>query len=174
MRLLRKVVVVLLMLVAGNATAEACKPLSQRISEGVNLVCVEEVTHLSTSGVNLYLEIDNATCHRLVISEAEVDVVAKGEVLATISLRDKVVVRGRRTSTILVPLRFKARSSFVFVRLLQRALEPDSDITLNYRIKGGTALFRRRFKAEGVAIEELLRVSQFSANALGELEAMLR
>ena len=174
MRLLRRVVVVLLVLVAGNATAEACKPLWQRISEGVSLVCVEDVTHLSTSGMNLYLAVDNATCHRLVISEAEVDVVAKGEVLATISLRDKVVVRGRCTSTILVPLRFKARSSFVFVRLLRRALSPDSDITLNYRIKGGTALFRRRVAAEGVAIEEVLRISQFSAAALGELEAMLK
>ena len=166
MKLLQRIILIVAIVAMGNATAEACKPIAERIAEGVDLVRVVDVTHLSTSGMNLYLEVDNDTCHRLVISDAEVDVISKGEVLATISLRDKVVIKGKRSSTILVPLRFKARSSFLVARLVTRALDPDSDITLDYRMRGGIAIFRRRIEGEGVAVQELLRNSEFSASTL--------
>jgi hypothetical protein len=45
--------------------------------------------------MNLYVEVNNETLHRFVISEAELDIVSKGDVVATISLRDKVVIKGR-------------------------------------------------------------------------------
>lgn len=173
MRWLCRIFLIVAMFVASSAVAEACKPLSERIAEGVRLVRIVDVTHLSTSGMNLYIEVDNDTCHRLVVSDAEIDIVDRGETLATISLRDKVVVKGKRTSTILVPLRFKARSSFVFVRILRRALDTESSITLNYRIKGGTALLRSTIEAKEIAAQETLSRSEFSAAILHELEAFL-
>jgi hypothetical protein len=106
--------------------------------------------------MNLYVEVDNKTLHRFVISEAEMDIVSKGDVVATISLRDKVVIKGRRSSTVLVPLRFKARSSFVLGRLLARIVGKSEAMTLNYNIKGGIGPFRRTFEAEGITIDELL------------------
>lgn len=163
---------VVTMLVA-CARAEACKPLSERMAEGVSLVGVVDVTHLSTSGMNLYIEVDNDTCHRLVVSRAEIDVVEDGENVVTISLRDKVVVRGRCTSKVLIPLRFNARSSFALARTLRRALEAENGITLNYRIRGGTSLFRRNAEAEGVAITELLANAPIAAAALEGLEQYL-
>lgn len=173
MRWLCRIFLIVAMFVASSSVAEACKPLSERIAEGVRLVRIVDVTHLSTSGMNLYIEVDNDTCHRLVVSDAEIDIVDNGETLATISLRDKVVVKGKRTSTILVPLRFKARSSFVFARILRRTLDTESTVTLNYRIKGGTALLRSRFEAEDVAAQRVLSSSEFSAATLHELERFL-
>ena len=173
MKWLCRVFLIVVLLMASSAVAEACKPIAERIAERIKLVRVADVTHLSTSGMNLYLEVDNDTCHRLVVSDAEVDIVDKGEVLATISLRDKVVVKGKRTSTVLVPLRFKSRSSFAFLRILRRSLDRESGITLDYRIKGGTAIFRRTFKGEDVAVQQLLNNSEFSATALRELESFL-
>ena len=144
------------MLVVGCGTAEACKPMAERIKERVHLVGVRDVTHLSTSGMNLYVEVDNDTIHRFVINDAEMDILSKGEVIATISLRDKVVIKGHRSSTVLVPLRFKARSSFVLGRLLTRLLGDSDAMTLNYTIRGGIGPFRRTFEAEGLMIDELL------------------
>ena len=80
-----RISLIVVMLVASSAVAEACKPLAERIAEGVKFVRVADVTHLSTSGMNLYLEVDNDTCHRLVVSAAEVDIIDQGEVLATIA-----------------------------------------------------------------------------------------
>jgi LEA14-like dessication related protein len=173
MKWLCRISLIVVMLVASSAVAEACKPLAERIAEGVKLVRVADVTHLSTSGMNLYLEVDNDTCYRLVVSDAEVDIIDKGEVLATISLRDKVVVKGKRTSTILVPLRFKSRSSFALLRILRRSLDKESGITLDYRIRGGIGVFRRTFEAEDVAVEQLLNNSELSTATLRELEGFL-
>lgn len=173
MKWLRRVFLIVVLLMASSAVAEACKPIAERIAERVKLVRVADVTHLSTSGMNLYLEVDNDTCHRLVVSRAEIDVVEDGENVVTISLRDKVVVRGRRTSKVLIPLRFNARSSFALHRTLRRALEAENGITLNYRIRGGTSLFRRNAEAEGVAITELLANAPIAAAALEGLEQYL-
>ena len=168
-----RVVLIAVALMTCSHGTRACKPLSERMAEGVSLVGVVDVTHLSTSGMNLYIEVDNDTCHRLVVSRAEIDVVEDGENVVTISLRDKVVVRGRRTSKVLIPLRFNARSSFALHRTLRRALEAENGITLNYRIRGGTGLVRRNVEAEGVAISELLANSPLSAATLQELEQYL-
>ncbi len=147
---------IVVMLAVGCGTAEACRPMSERIKERVHLVGVRDVTHLSTSGMNLYVEVNNETLHRFVISDAEIEIVSNGDVVATISLRDKVVIKGRRSSTVLVPLRFKARSSFALGRLLVRLLGNSEALTLNYSIKGGVGPFRRTFEAEGIMIDELL------------------
>ena len=156
MKLCRHILMVAMLMVAFCNTAEACKPIAQRIREGLHLVGVSNVTHLSTSGMNLYVEIDNDTCHKLVVSDAEVDIMARGEVLATISLRDKVVVRRRATQEVLIPLRFKTRSAFVLSHLLSRIMNESGELTLNYRIRGGTALFKRNIAQQGVVVKSLM------------------
>ena len=58
---MHRVFLIGVMLMASSAVAEACKPIAERIAERVKLVRVADVTHLSTSGMNLYLEVDNDT-----------------------------------------------------------------------------------------------------------------
>lgn len=154
-RLARLLAVVALLLSCSVARVEACKPMVERVLQRVEVVGVTDITHLSTSGMNLYIEVDNSSLHRLVVKEGEVDILSKGEVIATISLRDRVEVRGRRTSEVLVPLRFRARSSFVLGSLLKR-LASEEDLRLSYRIRGGTGLFKRTLAAEDVSAGELL------------------
>ena len=153
--LARLLVVVALLLSCSVARAAACRPMAERVLQRVEVVGVADITHLSTSGMNLYIEVDNDSMHRLVVKEGEVDILSKGEVIATISLRDKVVVRGRRTSMVLVPLRFKARSSFVLGSLLKR-LATEEDMRLSYRIRGGTGMIKRTLAAEDITVGELL------------------
>ena len=83
------------------------------------------------------------------------EILSRGEVIATVSLRDRVVIKGRRTSTVLVPLRVKARSSFVLGNLLKR-LASEEDMRLNYRICGGTGMYKRTLAAEDITVGELL------------------
>lgn len=154
-RLARLLAVVALLLSCSVARVEACKPMVERVLQRVEVVGVTDITHLSTSGMNLYIEVDNSSLHRLVVKEGEVDILSKGEVVATISLRDRVEVRGRRTAEVLVPLRFRARSSFVLGSLLKR-LASEEDLRLSYRIRGGTGLFKRTLAAEDVSAGELL------------------
>ncbi|MBO5881876.1 MAG: hypothetical protein J6Q21_01390 [Alistipes sp.] len=166
---LYRYILVVMMLLASCPSAEACKPIAERIREGLHLDGVSDVTHLSTSGMNLYVEIDNDTWHRLVVSDAEVEVVAHGEVLATISLRDKVVIRRRMTQEVLLPLRFKTRSAFVLTSLLTRIMNEGGGLTLNYRIRGGTALFKRTMTKQGVAIKSLMENSILPPSLIEEV-----
>lgn len=144
------------MLTTWCGTVEAREPLSERIMSKVHFVRVVDVTHLSTSGMNLYVEIENETGHRLVFTDAEIDILSHGELMATISLRDKVVLKRRSTNTVLVPLRFKSRSSFVLGRLLTRVLSFDADITINYRFRGGIGPFRQTFEQKDIDVKKLL------------------
>lgn len=155
MRLARLLVTVALVISCFGARAMACKPMVERVLQRVEVVGVVDITHLSTSGMNLYVEVNNNSLHRLVVKEGEIDILSKGEVIATISLRDRVEVRGRRTSEVLVPLRFRARSSFVLGSLLKR-LASEEDLRLSYRIYGGTGMYKRTLAAEDITVGELL------------------
>ena len=134
-----------------SISAYATLPKPQEIIKKVHVLDVADVTHLSTSGMNLYLEVENNTWHRLTISSAEVDIMVDGETLATISLRDKVVIK-RKTTIVLVPLRFKSRNSFVLGHLLHKMLANDNNITLSYRLRGGVGPFKRNFSQEEIAV----------------------
>ena len=162
-----------MMLLVGCPSAEACKPIAERIREGLHYDGVSDVTHLSTSGMNLYVDITNDTCHKLVVSSAEVDVIAGGEVLATISLRDKVVVRRKATQTLLLPLRFKTRSAFILNHLLARIMNQSGELKLNYHIRGGTALFKRTIEQENIAVDELFDNYNIPRSTISELTRMV-
>lgn len=157
------------MLTTWCGTVEAREPLSERIMSKVHFVRVVDVTHLSTSGMNLYVEIENETGHRLVFTDAEIDILSHGELIATISLRDKVVLKRRSTNTVLVPLRFKSRSSFVLGRLLTRVLSFDADITINYRFRGGIGPFRQTFEQKDIDVKKLLENFKLSEIILKQI-----
>ena len=173
MKHILRAIVVVVMLVAGSFTAEACKPLSQRIAENVKFVRVVDVTHLSTSGMNLYIEVDNDTRHKLIITEGEVDIVAKDDVVATISLRDKVVLNRNQTSVILLPLRFESQGSFALARMLKCIFDPKSDITLDYRVRAGVPAAKRTIKEEDIPVTDLLKSSAFADMALHQIERII-
>lgn len=172
MSIWRNMVVVVVLLVAALDGAVACRP--ERIVERIHFESVADVTHLSTSGANLYLVLQNDNCHRIVVSDAEFDIVSHGEVIATISLRDKVVLRRRSVGEVLVPLRFKSRSSFVLGRLVVRMLDPTSNLTIDYRLRGGVGPFRTTVAEEGVPIGEFLDSFGIGEALLEELNLLTR
>ncbi len=174
MRSLRKFLLILVAVVAWCGVAEAREPLAKRIMSKVHFERVVDVTHLSTSGMNLYLEIENETGHRLVFSEAEVDILSRGEVIATISLRDKVVLKRRSTTTVLIPLRFKSRSSFALTRLITRLLSFDVDLTIDYRIRGGIGPFRQTFEQSDIKASELFASLEVSEMILQQIEEYIK
>lgn len=135
----------------------------------------ERVTHLSTSGANLWVEVENRGCWRMVVKEAEVDILVDGTPRLTLALRDKVVVPRKSSSEVLVPLRFRSRSMLSFAGLVARiALGDREDITINYRIKAGTPLFKRRFKQEGVPLNQLMQLLSLHDGEIESLNMLLK
>ena len=135
----------------------------------------ERVTHLSTSGANLWVEVENRGCWRMVVKEAEVDILVDGTPRLTLALRDKVVVPSKSSSEILVPLRFRSRSMLSFAGLVARiALGDREDITINYRIKAGTPLFKRRFEQEGVPLNQLMQLLSLHDGEIESLNMLLK
>ena len=135
----------------------------------------ERVTHLSTSGANLWVEVENRGCWRMVVKEAEVDILVDGTPRLTLALRDKVVVPRKSSSEVLVPLRFRSRSMLSFAGLVARiALGDREDITINYRIKAGTPLFKRRFEQEGVPLNQLMQLVSLHDGEIESLNMLLK
>lgn len=135
----------------------------------------ERVTHLSTSGANLWVEVENRGCWRMVVKEAEVDILVDGTPRLTLALRDKVVVPRKSSSEVLVPLRFRSRSMLSFAGLVARiALGDREDITINYRIKAGTPLFKRRFEQEGVPLNQLMQLLSLHDGEIESLNMLLK
>ena len=135
----------------------------------------ERVTHLSTSGANLWVEVENRGCWRMVVKEAEVDILVDGTPRLTLALRDKVVVPRKSSSEVLVPLRFRSRSMLSFAGLVARiALGDREDITINYRIKAGTPLFKRIFEQEGVPLNQLMQLLSLHDGEIESLNMLLK
>lgn len=150
-------------------TAEACK-----IEDKVKFERFVKVSHLSSSGVNLWVDITNDSCHRLVIKEMELDIEIKGKSVATISLRDKVVLPRKSTSCVLIPLRFTSHSTFVLARLLWKIVDGlGEDISISYRAKAGVRLIKRRFAGDNIPVSEILTNFAISKLRLRELIDML-
>lgn len=135
----------------------------------------ERVTHLSTSGVNLWVEVENSGCWRMVIKEGEVDILVNGTPRLTLSLRDRVVVPRKSNTEVLVPLRFTSRSMLSFAGLVARiALGDREDITINYRIKAGTPLFKRTFAQEGVPLNSVLQLLALPEREIESLNMLMK
>ena len=145
------------------------------VAQRIEFSGFERVTHLSTSGANLWVEVENRGCWRMVVKEAEVDILVDGTPRLTLALRDKVVVPRKSSSEVLVPLRFRSRSMLSFAGLVARiALGNREDITINYRIKAGTPLFKRRFEKEGVPLNQLMQLLSLHDGEIESLNMLLK
>lgn len=130
----------------------------------------ERVTHLSTSGANLWVEVENKSCWRMVLKEAEVDILVDDRPRLTLSLRDRVIVPGRCSTEVMIPLRFTSRSMLSFAGLIARIAFGDrDDITVNYRIKAGTPIFKRKLVECDIPLNTLLELMALSE---GEIEIL--
>lgn len=164
--MLRRWLVVILAVVSlfvVHTTAEAAGVEKLRVNG------VVKFTHLSSSGVNVWLSVSNNTKHRLVLKRGSVDFMVGGRHVVTVSLRDKVVVR-RGTRDVLVPLRFESHTSFALVWLLREIVSDANNIYVEYDLRAGTALLRKSIKSEnGIALSKILdnfAISKDDINAL--------
>jgi hypothetical protein len=133
------------------------------------------VTHLSTSGANIYVKIDNSSIWRYVIKSGEVDILINGNRMVTFSLRDKVVIPRRKCSEILIPVRFKAQSSFALSRLLWRIISLNGDdIELSYRLRAGIGCLQKSFKEDDISMSKIFDIFAEAKSLLEELWNMIR
>jgi hypothetical protein len=161
------IIVVVLSLACHTAEAKGHIP-------GVSVEGVERVTHLSTSGMNLWVEVANSSCWRMVVAEAEVDIFVGGTKRLTIALRDRVVVPRRATSEVLVPLRITSHSMFSLVSIIGRiAMGNREDITIDYSVRAGTPLFKRTLSQRGVPLDVLLQQLSLPDSEIGILKQLI-
>lgn len=197
------IVALLVTLFTGTATLTAApcvKAIERAVMERVEVEDISRVTHLSTSGANLWVVVRNDSGARLVIKSGELDILVDGEVRATIALRDKVVIRRRSHDEVLLPLRFRSRNTLALATLLRSLLRnawegtgdisdgvgtnrigaplnnagrSGNDITISLRVRGGTALFKRTVVLEGMSLGEALSTLGISRDMLAEVERLL-
>lgn len=135
---------------------------------------VSRVTHISSSGMNLWLDVRNERCSRLVLKRGEVEIKVDGRTRVVVSLRDKVVVRGRSSEEVLIPLRFKLRTTFALGSILRKVITKDmEDITISYEVRGGTMLFRRTLRGEDVVLRDVVESLGISERVLTQLESYI-
>lgn len=145
----------MLLLLVAPSRLSAQSPEAESIGRGIHFESFTRATHLSTSGMNLWVAISNNTRHRIVIKEAELEVHIGGRTASTISLRDKVVVRRGEGREVLLPLRFRSRGAFTLNSIVNRIAANDTeDMTISYRIRGGTMLLKRTFSEQNIAMSE--------------------
>lgn len=155
------------------STAFACH--RERVPRGVSFEGIARATHISSSGMNLYVKLDNTMGRRLVITRGEVDIMLGGSIKVTISLRDKVTIAKGYNDELLLPLRFKSVSTPTIVSVLRRiASNEQQNVTISYRVRGGTQLLRKTFKEENIAISEIFNNFAISELTISDLIEFLR
>lgn len=128
------------------------------------------VTHMSSSGFNLWVEVRSDWAHTLVVKRGVVDVMMHGEKVATIELRDKIVIPKRSTTKVLIPIRFSARNTFTLQRVLRHLIEDGGlNTTISYRFRAGLKILKLNFSEKNVAVSEILDNFALSNETLREL-----
>ena len=169
MQRLRDIIAVVCFALLSVARVDACG-----VKERVAFEGFERVTHLSTSGMNLWVEVTNRGCWRMVVAEAEVDIFVDGTKRLTLSLRDRVVVPRKSTGEVLVPIRITSHSLFSIVGIIGRMAVGDrDDITISYTLRAGTPLFKRTFAEEGIPVSVLLSQLSMPDSEIGVLKQLL-
>ncbi len=132
------------------------------------------VTHVSTSGMNLWVEIRSDWAHTLIIKKGKVDIKMHGNKVATIELRDKIKIPPRSTTKVLIPLRFTSTSSFTMQYVLRHLINNRGlNTTLDYRVKAGLKVLKMNFSDKNVAVSEILNNFALSNEILGEIVQMI-
>lgn len=114
-------------------------------------------THVTASGMNLYVSIDNGLGHNIVIKSCSAVISRGGVEIMTIDLRDRVVVPKRSVSEVLLPLRFRGDSSMSILMLLRRILDgriDDLTVTLTARVR--VSVVSKTFSMQNIAMSEIL------------------
>lgn len=169
MQRLRGVITVVCFVLLATIPARACGGRGRVTFEGFS-----RVTHLSTSGMNLWVEVANSSCWRMVVAEAEVDIFVGGTKRLTIALRDRVVAPRKATSEVLVPLRITSHSMFSLVSIIGRiAMGNREDITIDYSVRAGTPLFKRTLSQRGVPLDVLLQQLSLPDSEIGILKQLI-
>ena len=169
MQRLRGVIVAVCFVLLSAVRAEACEAKERIVFEGF-----ERVTHLSTSGMNLWVELTNRSCWRMVVAEAQVEVLIDGKKRLTISLKDRVVVPGKATSTVAVPLRITSHSMFSMLSLVGRIAKGQrEDVTINYSVRAGIPLFKRSFVEHSVPLDVLMEQLALPDSEIGILKQLM-
>ena len=132
------------------------------------------ITHVSTSGMNLWVEVSSEWAHTLIVKRGKVDIMMHGNHVATIELRDKVEIPRRATTKVLLPLRFTATNSLSLQRVLRHLIENRGlGTTINYRIRAGLRVLKMNFSDKNVAVSEILDNFALSNENLRELIALI-
>ena len=128
------------------------------------------VTHLSTTGMNLWVEVSSEWAHTLIVKRAKIDVMMQGKYVATIELRDKVTIPRRSTNKILLPLRFTTSNSLTLQRVVRHLVENRGlGTTIDYRIRAGVRVLKKNFSEKNVAVSQILDNFALSNESLREL-----
>ena len=128
------------------------------------------VTHLSTTGMNLWVEVSSEWAHTLIVKRAKIDVMMQGKYVATIELRDKVAIPRRSTNRILLPLRFTTSNSLTLQRVVRHLVENRGlGTTIDYRIRAGVRVLKKNFSEKNVAVSQILDNFALSNESLREL-----
>ena len=136
---------------------------------------ITRVTHLSTSGANIYVELNNTTKRRLVIKSGEVEIMVDGNPRLTISLREKIIIPKGHSDELLLPLRFRSSSTMTLGTIIRRLVTGNyPNITVSYRMRAGTRLFRKTFSEENIAISEFFDTFAISKSTVSELDEFLK
>ena len=172
---MRRLILLVMLLCTLLCVTDASAARRDRATAGLHIEGVTRVTHLSTSGANLYVEVSNTTGRRLVMKRGDVDVMVDGRLRVTVSLRDKVVVPKGYCGEVLLPLRFRSTSSLTLGAIIRRVVNGDTtDVTLTYRLRGGTPLYRRTFRGEDIPISEIFDTLAIQNGILSRLEELLQ
>jgi hypothetical protein len=159
-----KYLVVLLFALCGFGSAEA------GILDKFRIERIVTVTHVSTSGMNLWVEVSSDWAHTLIIKRGKVDIMMHGNHVATIELRDKVEIPRRATTKVLLPLRFTFTNSLTLQRVLRHLVEKRGlGTTIDYRIRAGLKVLKMNFSDKNVAVSEILDNFALSNESLREL-----
>lgn len=171
MRGLRTILLIVGFAILSLVRADAC---TTNIEERITFEGFKRVTHLSTSGMNLWVSVRNDSCWRMILAEVEVDIYVEGEKRLTLSLRDRVVVPRKATSDVLIPIRITSHSMFSIVGIVGRIASGNmSTITVSYRLRAGTPLFKRTLEAEHEPMEVLIDQLDLPASEIGILKRLL-
>lgn len=148
---------------------------SEGASSAITIEGVTRATHLSSSGVNLYVLLRNNSHHTLVLKRGEVDIMVDGNLRSTISLRERVTIPKGHHGEVLLPLRFRSVNSLALQSILRRVAEGDSDdITISYNMRGGTRLMKRSLRGEDIAISEFLDTFAIPQSVIAHVEELIK
>ena len=163
-----KYLVALIFALSGFASAEA------GVLDKFRIERVVTITHVSTSGMNLWVEVSSEWAHTLIVKRGKVDIMMHGNHVATSELRDKVEIPRRATTKVLLPLRFTSPNSLSLQRVLRHLIEIRGlGHTINLRIRAGLRVLKMNFSDKNVAVSEILDNFALSNESLRELAKLI-